>query len=104
MPTDLTTERTQREHRRYALTIRHVHMAATPDEARTIRRLIAAVQDGSLQVADAHALLRTLQRDQQERAAYPTGDTMNRDPLQLLITILVIVILIVLTFAILDRI
>lgn len=29
---------------------------------------------------------------------------MNRDPLQLLITILVIVILIVLTFAILDRI
>jgi len=29
---------------------------------------------------------------------------MNRDPLQLLITVLVIVILIVLTFAILDRI
>jgi len=69
MPTDLTTERTQREHRRYALTIRHVHMAATPDQARTIRRLIAAVQDGSLQVADAHALLRALQRDQQTRAA-----------------------------------
>ena len=32
------------------------------------------------------------------------GDSMNRDPLNLLITVLVIVILIVLTFAILDRI
>lgn len=63
--TDLTIERDKRAHRRFALTVRHVQMAATPEQSRLLGLVLDAVEDGSMKVTDAHAALRALQRQQQ---------------------------------------
>jgi len=66
--TDLNLERLKRDHRRFALTVRHVLMASTPEQSRLVHIVIDRVEDGAMKVADAHAALRALQR-QQQRAA-----------------------------------
>lgn len=68
-PTDLTLERDRRAHKRMLATLQHVTIAATYEEARDLQRLVANVNTGVLPIDQAHALLRTLQRDQQKRAA-----------------------------------
>ena len=68
-PTDLSTERTRRAHKRFAATVRLARLAATPQEACDLGRIVTNASTGVLPLEEAHEFVRGLQRDQQGRAA-----------------------------------
>ncbi len=69
MPCELQQHKARREQQQLNNAARYALLHGTPEEARQVERLIAAVDHGHLERHDALAVLRDLRRLQQHRHA-----------------------------------